>query len=128
MKRKIRNTGNCSRTRCSAFTIVEVIVALSVTGVGILAIFGALTAANEAVDRIRNEENAQRIAEARITSLLGNPIERLGTQKGEEGKYKWVESIIGSQDPNIFEVSVKVKWSHRGRPFEFELVSLKKAG
>lgn len=117
--------GNLSRNRCNGLTIVEVLVALTVTGVGIVAVFGALNAANEAADRIRNEEYAQLLSERLITTLLAEPLKQMGTKQGSEGKYSWEEQVRPSQQPDIAEIIVTVRWQHRGRPFEFSLASLR---
>ncbi len=115
----------CSRNRCRGFTIVEVLVAMSVTAIGLMAVFGALRTANDAAGRIRDEEAAQLLAERRLTALLAEPLEQMGTRKGSESKFDWEEKVRSSRQPKVGEIVVTVRWLHQGRPFAFELVSLR---
>lgn len=115
----------CSSNRCRGFTVVEVLVAMTVTGIGLLAVFEALRMANDAAGRIRDEEAAQLLAERRMTALLTGSLEQMGTRKGSEGKFDWEEKVRSSRQPNIAEIVVAVRWRHRGRPFAFELASLR---
>jgi hypothetical protein len=65
------------------------------------------------------------LAERRITTLLAEPLKQMGTKQGTDGKYTWEEQVRPSRQQNIAEIVVTVRWQHRGRPFAFELVSLR---
>lgn len=118
----------CNRSRgasAGGFTIVEVLVAMTVTGIGLVSVFGALRMASDVTDRIRNEQTAQLLAESHMTRLLCCPAEQLADDEGEAGKFTWQETVGASRVPDVAEVTVTVGWQHRGRKFSFELVSLR---
>jgi hypothetical protein len=100
-------------------------VALTVSGMGLLTILGALKIANDAAGRLRDEEAAQLLAEEHMTQLLAEPLKTMGPRQGEEGKFSWEESVQPGRHPNIAEIVTSVRWKHHGRPMEFVLVSLR---
>ena len=107
------------------FTLVEVLVAMTVTSVGLLGVFGALRMAAATANLVRLQEQAQRIAERRMTGLLVEPIEQMGSRKGQEGAFAWEDAIRTTKDPDLAEVVVTVQWLHQGRQMRFQLVSLR---
>lgn len=114
-----------SQQRRQGFTIVETMVAMTVLGVGLVGVFGTLQVVNSLAGQIREQEAAQLLAEQHMTSLLAGPIDVMGSKDGQEGLFKWVESIRPGKNRDIAEVVVTVAWLHQGRPLTFQLVSLK---
>ncbi len=53
------------------FTLVEVLVAMTVASVGLLAIFAALRLAGSTADMVRNQQQAQLLAEVHMTEPAG---------------------------------------------------------
>jgi len=119
----------CWLPRCerpfAGFTIVEVLVAMTVAAIGMVAVFEALRMANDAADRIRDEEAALLLAERHMVALLARPAPRLQPAHGVEGRYTWEEKVQGGKVPDIARIAVKVSWSFRGRPLSFELASMR---
>lgn len=109
----------------SSFTLVEVLVALTVASVGLLAVFTALRMAGATASLVHNQEQAQRLAERHMTSLLVERIEHMGSQKGQEGIFAWEDVTRATKDPDLAEVAVTVQWPHQGRTMRFQLVSLR---
>jgi type II secretion system protein I len=116
---------SCSQTPSRGFTIVEVLVAMTVCGVGLIAVFQAMRIASDAAERISNEATAQLLAESHLISILSRPLSQMGTHDGSEGKFTWIEQIRPSKHPKLAEVVVQVKWRQRGRNLAFRLASLK---
>jgi Tfp pilus assembly protein PilV len=104
---------------------VEVLVALTVTSVGLLAVFGALRMAGATANLVHNQDQAQRLAERHMTSLLVERVESMGSRKGQEGIFSWEDVIRTTKDPDLAEVVAVVQWLHQGRMMRFELVSLR---
>ena len=113
------------RIRLYGFTVVEAMVAMTVLGVGLVAVFGSLRIANSLAGQIRQQEAAQLLAERRMTTLLARPIEQMGIQTGQEGIFTWNEEVRPSRNPDVAEVVVTASWMHQGRPLRFQLLSLK---
>jgi Tfp pilus assembly protein PilV len=109
----------------SSFTLVEVLVALTVASVSLLAVFTALRMAGATASLVHNQEQAQRLVERHMTSLLVEPVKQMGSQKGQEGMFAWEDVLRASSDPDLAEVVVTVQWLHQGRTMRFQLVSLR---
>jgi len=128
---------SCWPTRCNrtpagqrnAFTIVESLAALTITGVSVVAVIGALRIASDATDRMRDGHRARLLAERRMVALLQSEHSPAGGAHGIEGKFAWEEKVLSGPVRGVTEVRVTIRWSHQGRPRTFELASLKqKAG
>jgi Tfp pilus assembly protein PilV len=104
---------------------VEVLVALTVASVSLLAVFTALRMAGATSSLVHNQEQAQRLAERHMTSLLVEPIKEMGSRKGQEGIFAWEDVIRTSRDPDLAELVVTVQWLHQGRTMRFQLASLR---
>jgi type II secretion system protein I len=107
------------------FTLVEVLVAMTVTAVGMTAVFGALRTAGDAAGRLREQEAAERLAESHMVSLLARSARDLQPADGVEGKYTWAEKVESVSVPDVARLVVTVEWQSRGRPLRFELVSMR---
>ena len=108
-----------------AFTIVESLVALTITGIATIAVIGALSMAAEATDRLRDQCHAQQLAEERLVRLLQAPGQPSGNQQGVTGKFLWEETVQPRQTPGTTELIVTVRWMHKGRIRTFGLASIK---
>lgn len=100
---------------------------MTVSALGAVAVLGALRSANDAGDRIRDEEAACWVAERRLVALLTAPGETLSPARGMEGKFAWEEQVQATQVSGLLRVRVSVTWQFRGRPMVFELVSMRRA-
>jgi len=105
--------------------VVEVLVAMTVTGIGAIAVLGALRSANDAADRVRDEEAARLLAERHLVAMLAAPPEKLGPARGVEGKFVWEEQVRATKVSGMARVQVIVSWRSRGRPRVFELLSMR---
>jgi len=113
------------RRAVRGFTIVEVLVAMTVTSVGMLAVFTALRMAHSTAGLISEQQQAQQLAQRHMTSLLVEPIERMGAQTGQTGRFSWQHAIRRTKDPDLAEIVVSVRWAHQSQRREFQLVSLR---
>jgi len=120
------NRSERSRTaECPAFTIVESLVALTIMGVGTLAVIGAIRLAADATDRLREECLARQVAEAHMVRLLQRPGRPPRGAHGVAGRFMWEEKVRPGRVPGTAELIVTVRWYHEGRMRTFELVSIK---
>ena len=125
----------CWPTRCNrrpagqrgAFTIVESLAALTITGVSLVAVIGALRIASDASDRMRDAHRARLLAERRMVALLQSEHSPAGDAHGIEGKFAWEQKVLRGRVAGVAELRVTVHWAQRGRPRTFELASLKRS-
>jgi len=111
--------------RRGGVTLVEVLVAMTVAAVGMMAAFGALRIAGDAVGRLREQEAAERLAENHMVSLLARPANDLQPADGVEGRYTWEEKIESGSVQDVARLVVTVEWQSRGRSMRFELASMR---
>lgn len=120
-------------TRCNrrpigqrnAFTIIESLAALTITGVSVVAVIGALRIASDATDRMRDAHRARLLAERHMVALLQSEHPPASDAHGIEGKFAWEQKVLRGPVRNVTEVRVTVRWAHQGQPRTFELASLK---
>jgi hypothetical protein len=98
---------------------------MTVAAVGLVAVFSALRMASTTADLVRNQDQAQRLAEGYMTALLVEPIRQMGTRKGQDGRFSWEQAIRSAKDPDLAELVVTVQWVQQGRSMSFRLLSLR---
>ncbi len=125
--------------RRRAFTLVEVVVAVSILGAGIaltLGLFaGGLNLASASGEYVKATLLAQQVMVERFATLTLAE----GEEEGEEGQYKWSVSVeryyrdegeaLEAEPPiRLYEVSARVSWPGRMGMKTYELVSLRSSG
>ena len=102
----------------SGFTLLEVLVALVIVGLGMMAVFGQLNQSLAATIRLRDKTLAHWIAEDRITELrLGDQFPNIGQSSDqlEMGDVEWFYTVKVTQTPvaNLRRLDVDVSFADR---------------
>ena len=113
LTRGCKNGGGCRSRHCSGFTLLEVIIALGVVAVGILAVSRAVTGYVETTTALEQRMVANWVASNRLATLRIQKITPLpGTSKGVEemaGRaWYFSETITATADPYLFRVDIVV--------------------
>lgn len=111
----------------SAFSLVEVMCALLILGIGIVGLTQGLSAALQSSKEAEIQTNAALIAAGRIETLRADGYLVAGETEGELGgglsSFKWKETISETDLDGLFEVSVVVQNSDTDATL-FELKTL----
>ena len=124
-------------SRQSGFTLLEVLVAMLVLSVAVVAVLqllgGGLRLARASADHV----GATLLASAKLSEVGREPLEE-GESEGQEGEYRWIRRIavdrallpapparVEVDTVRVARVSVEVQW---GRSRRVELVTLRSWG
>lgn len=84
--------------RAKAFTLVELLVAISLTAIGIVAMVGALSGMTRAQSALEDQERVYRLAEEKYDELVATgawEIESEGEFDGANaGEYSWSLEVV----------------------------------
>lgn len=112
--------GACSRFKLPAlsrqhrgFSLLEVLVAMTLIGVGILGVLSAFSLSIQAASRSRGTDGATEIAQNQLDLAVHAPTDRLEARSGTSGRYTWHVSYSKGPD-GLTTASVAVQWSDRG--------------
>jgi prepilin-type N-terminal cleavage/methylation domain-containing protein len=120
-----KDTGKYVRGRATdAFTMVEVIVALTLLGVTILAVFGALRTCSAATHHARMLTESVLLAERLMTEARLNQNQAFETCDGGAGVYHWRVRVAPTPVESLGAIHVQVNWFEQQRPQQYDLFSL----
>lgn len=108
----------------NGFTLVEVIVALSVFGFSMMAVFQALTTCAVAAHHTRMLTRSVLMAEKLLVETRVVGISSFSVQEGREGPFSWRIRTSETSVPGLGLFNVTVTWLEQQRPQAFELDSL----
>ena len=108
----------------TAFTMVEVIVALVILSTSLIAVFGAMRTCSGAAHHTRMLSKSVLLAESLLTEVKLNKNPVFETKKGQEDLYRWQVQIASTPVENLGAVCVQVKWQEKQRQQQYELFSL----
>ena len=108
----------------AAFTMVEIIVALTILSVTMVAVFGSMRMCATAAHHTRMLTKSVLLAENLLaeTMLTGNTTYE--TREGRKDLYQWKVQIAPTPVENLGAVHVQVQWLEQQRPQKYELFSL----
>ena len=105
-------------SRRAAFTLLEILVAVTILSAGILGVLGAFSLSLRAGVRAARVEDAARIGERQVQLGIVGPAEALRAQRGAEGAFAWQLDFEQAQE-GLMLASVTVTWSEQGRGQKF---------
>lgn len=113
------------RAKCRAFSILEVIVAMVILGVSMIAILGAMKSSANASHHSRMQTRAVLIAESHLVNIRLTDLTSYTTTQGqsEDGRFNWQIQIAPTGKENLGLVQVTVNWQEGHRDNNYELVS-----
>ena len=105
-----------------AFTLIEVLVAMTILAVGILGILGALHLSAQAAARGFRAEEAAALAERELAGTIAVPRESLSDKAGTDGRYAWTVTITDTlASEQLKRVTVTVRWMEREQERTYQL-------
>jgi len=110
-----------ARDPISGFTLLEVLVAVTILGAGIVAVLTLFSRSLRLADGFRDTTNASTYASQRLEEALLAPRPASGTETGLFGeKFRWVTetSIFPAEEEEAYDeivIQVTVKWLDEGR-------------
>lgn len=104
-------------TRARGFTLIEVLVALAIAGMGLAAVLSVVSNAARNASYLHDKTYASWIALNRITTLrLATTLPSVDKTDGDvdfaNGKWKWRQTVTQTEIPGIRRVDVAVR--HEG--------------
>lgn len=121
---KFIGSGRGVRSACAGFTMVEVVVALAILGVTIIAIFGAMRSCSRAAHHTRMLTESVLLAETLLAEAKTSQRAVFETTEGQEDSYTWTVRIAPTPVENLGAIRVEVKWLEQQREQQYELLSL----
>jgi prepilin-type N-terminal cleavage/methylation domain-containing protein len=112
------------RRNLSAFTMVEIIVALSILSISALAVFRVLRMCSTADNSSQMLTKSVLLAESLLSeTMLKEPVVYQTTQ-GTKGLFEWQIQVAPTEMDNLATICVQVKWLEQHKPQRYELLSL----
>lgn len=108
------------------FTLLEVIVALAITGTAIIAIFSVLRTCATASRHGRMLTAAVLLAQSKLTESMLEDNPAYETQTGISGQMSWQLRTTPTTIDNLATLEVAVTWNEQLRPQRYELLTLRK--
>jgi general secretion pathway protein I len=96
------------------FTLIEVLVALTIVAVGMAAVLGALSSSADTISYLRDKTFAQWVGENQIATLrLSGQLTPAGNSDGDLDyagrKWHWRQEVTATQIPGMMRIDVKVR-------------------
>lgn len=111
------------RVRRRAFSIIEVIVAMTILGISMTAIFAAIATTSRAAHHARMQTEAVLLAESLLTEATLAPSRSYSTRAGAHEAFTWQVQTGQTPVEELGFVKVTVHWQEQQRDQEYELIS-----
>lgn len=115
------------------YVLFDVLLALFLFSLGFAVLFalreGGVSEARQATTLMEGANLAQEKMDQLAVHAWSDNIARQacipgGTVEGQEGKFRWLIVSNWSDTPQLLEVSIEVRWTERGKPYQYKLESL----
>lgn len=104
----------------TGFTLIEILVAVTILGAGILGVVAAFSMSLRVASASARMADAVRIAQREMELKVAQSAESLRDDRGAEGPYAWKFSVSRASE-GLMRARVTVTWLDRGRPQSFKL-------
>ena len=98
----------------AAFSLMEVIVALTILSAGIVGVVSTFALCGRAAGRNFRLADAVALAERQIELAAATPRDRLAASRGKEDRYTW-RLTVDEMAHGLVRASVAVEWLDRGK-------------
>lgn len=112
-----------NRNDAGAFTLMEVLIAMTFFACGVVGVLGAFSVSTRAGTSAMRQEQAARIAQRELAEAQALPAELLAGKQGKDGMFTW-ELSIEQRPMGLVLASTRVTWLDSGRDQKFELNEL----
>lgn len=131
---KLKGEETTDKTKTSqGYVLLDVLLATFLFSLGFAALFGltqgAVSEARQATALMEGANLAQnKLDHLAVHAWSDNIANRAcipgGSVEGYEGKFSWLIQSEWEGGPQLMRVSVEVRWTERGNPFQYKLESL----
>lgn len=104
--------------------MVEVVVAIALLGITMIAVFGAMRTCSRASHHARMLTKSVLLAETLVCETVQSRHVAFETKQGQESPYRWKVRIVPTPVENLGAVHVQVTWREQQREQQYELLSL----
>ncbi len=102
------------------FTLLEVLVAMTILGVGILGVVTALSLATQAGGSSLRLSDAAQFARQQMMLATSTTPDMLQPNEGTEGRYHWILTY-DSKSNDLVLATIQVDWQEKGQVQTFTL-------
>ena len=118
-----------SSNRSEAFTLVEVLVALTVFAFGLVGVVQALRTAGHAARHVEDLQRAALLAERHLVTFMIEPTLEVGEERGQfptpDQRFGWERITRTTPHERLAEVHITVRWREQGREQAYVLRTLR---
>ena len=104
--------------------MIEIVVALAILSITIVAMFGALRTCSVAAYHARMLTNSVLLAESLLTEAGLQGHTAFETTEGQNNMYRWKVQIVPTPIESLGAICVQVEWLEQQRRQQYELLSL----
>ena len=123
-KKKVSDKHKNCCDNINGFTMVEIIVALAILSISMLAVFGTLRMCTLASSSSQRLTESVLLAERLLAETTLKDNFTFNTTKGSEGWFSWQIQTAPTGMDNLAAISVTVQWLSQQKPQEYQLYSL----
>ena len=107
-------------------TMVETVMALTILGVSIVAIFGLLQACGHATHHCDMLTRAALLAETLMVETKNETNLSFGSRQGQDprGSFVWRIQLAPTEEEQLAAIQITVRWLEQQREQRYDLVSL----
>jgi Tfp pilus assembly protein PilE len=113
-----------SKSEATAFTMVEIVVALAILSITMVAVFGSMRTCAVAAHHTRMLTKSVLLAESLLAETMLSENTVYETREGRKDLYQWKVQIAPTPVENLGAVHVQVQWLEQQRSQQYELFSL----
>ena len=106
------------------FTMIEIVVALAILSITMIAMFGALRTCSAAAYHTRMLTDSVLLAESLLTESSLQGYTAFETTEGQNDIYRWKVQIVPTPVESLGAICVQVGWHEQQRLQQYELLSL----
>jgi hypothetical protein len=104
--------------------MIEIIVALTILSVTIVAVFGSMRMCATAAHHTRMLTESVLLAESLLAETKVSQNAVYETREGQKDLYQWKVQVAPTPVENLGAIHVQVQWLEQQRPQQYELFSL----
>jgi type II secretory pathway pseudopilin PulG len=104
--------------------MIEIVVALAILSITMIAMFGALRTCSAAAYHARMLTNSVLLAESLLTEASLQGYTAFETTEGQNDMYRWKVQIVPTPVESLGAICVQVGWHEQQRLQQYELLSL----
>jgi hypothetical protein len=104
--------------------MVEIVVALTILSITIVAVFGAMRTCATAAHHTRMLTRSVLLAESLLVEARLSDNAVFETRQGQDDLYRWTIRIVPTPVESLGAIHVQVQWQEQLRPQQYELFSL----